>query len=571
MGTTFDLGVIFRMIDKLSVPMAAIQKKLDKFSEKASKIGKNLEDVGKKMTTFATLPIIGLGAAMIKTASDLEESINKIDVAFGDSAQGVKDWSNTTLKNFGIAKGTALDMAALFGDMSTSMGFTQAAAAEMSSSLVGLAGDIASFKNMNISEVQTALTGVFTGETESLKRLGVVMTEVNLEEYALSQGIKKGIGDMTQSEKVLLRYNYVMKMTANSHGDFKRTSGGAANQMRIFTESLKELAANFGKLILPLFTKVIIKLNKVVQWFGNLSEKTKKIILVILAVIAVIGPLIFVIGKLLTIVGMVGLAFEKLRLILTPQGLIIMAIIAAIVALIIIIRNWGKITAWFTKMWKGFVDYIQRMPRIIFFLIQIFYHLLTLPLLIIRNWSKIKEFFASLWGFIWKIFDNGWVQLVGSILMPFLGLPMTIIKNWGSISDFFINLWNGIVNAFIKAIDFIKDIWATFTSWAMKNPILKWLFEVKPKKPENKAKEKEIEKKLDEEEKKKNNKSLLNMDSFFKNFKSSSKDKNTVFVNVKVTAENGAIATIDQVKTEGNTKKKIISDSNYTGNSWNKG
>ncbi len=571
MGTTFDLGVIFRMIDKLSVPMAAMQKKLDKFSEKASKIGKNLEDVGKKMTTFATLPIIGLGAAMIKTASDLEESINKIDVAFGDSAQGIKDWSNTTLKDFGIAKGTALDMAALFGDMSTSMGFTQAAAAEMSSSLVGLAGDIASFKNMNISEVQTALTGVFTGETESLKRLGVVMTDVNLEEYALSQGIKKGIGDMTQSEKVLLRYNYVMKMTANSHGDFKRTSGGAANQMRIFTESLKELAANFGKLILPLFTKVIIKLNKVVQWFGNLSEKTKKTILVILAIIAVIGPLIFVIGKLISIVGMVGQAFQVLRLLLTPQGLIIMGIVVAIIAIIAIIMNWGKITKWFSGIWEKLMEFFYRMPRIFKILLGALFPFISIPVLIIKNWSVIKNFFGNIFTWLWNLFNNTIVQKIMAVIMPFVGLPIMIIKNWGSISDFFINLWNGIVNAFIKAIDFIKDIWATFTSWAMKNPILKWLFEVKPKKPENKAKEKEIEKKLNEEEKKKNNKSLLNMDSFFKNFKSSSKDKNTVFVNVKVTAENGAIATIDQVKTEGNTKKKIISDSNYTGNSWKKG
>ena len=123
-------------------------------------------------------------------------------------------------------------MAALFGDMGTAMGQTPAEAAKMSESLVGLAGDLASFKNIGIEEAQTALKGIFTGEGESLKSLGVVMQDSTLEAYAMATGQKKAYDEMTQAEKVALRYAYVMDATKNAQGDFARTSGGTANQLR---------------------------------------------------------------------------------------------------------------------------------------------------------------------------------------------------------------------------------------------------------------------------------------------------------------------------------------------------
>ncbi len=139
-------------------------------------------------------------------ASDYEESLNKVRVAFGSSSSSVEEFSKTAIDSIGLAEQSALDMAALFGDMATSMGLTRPAAAEMSTSLVQLAGDLSSFKNINIEEVTTALAGVFTGETESLKRLGIVMTEANVQAYALEKGIKKKLNTMSQAEKVALRF-----------------------------------------------------------------------------------------------------------------------------------------------------------------------------------------------------------------------------------------------------------------------------------------------------------------------------------------------------------------------------
>ena len=318
---------------QLDAALSKTQKKLKDF-------GDSTKAIGKSMSIYVTAPIVLAGGASIKFASDFQESLNKVDVAFKNSSKEVRDFAKTTLKSFGIAEGTALDMAALFGDMSTSMGLSADEASKLSTSLVGLAGDLASFKNMNIEEVTTALNGVFTGETESLKRLGIVMTEVNLKQFAMEQGITKNIKLFTQAEKVQLRYNYVMSKTATAQGDFARTSDGAANQMRIFQETLKELAVEFGQILLPTFEKIIIKVNGLLERFRALSPATKKIIIVVAGLAAAIGPLLVVIGTLASTVipalitgfGVVTKAAGLFRIALTaitgPIGLIVTAVTA---------------------------------------------------------------------------------------------------------------------------------------------------------------------------------------------------------------------------------------------------
>jgi hypothetical protein len=249
---------------------------LSKADSKLQKFGKKAKDVGKTLSVSVTAPIALAGGFAIKMASDFEESLNKIDVAFGKSGAEVKKFAETSRDQFGIAEGSALDMAAMFGDMGTSMGLTQGEAANMSKSLVGLAGDLSSFKNIQVDMATTALAAIFTGETESLKKLGIVMTEANLKTFALSQGIQKNIKDMTQAEKTQLRYAFIMANTTNAQGDFIRTQDGAANQMRIFSQGLKELATEFGQILLPAFTKIVSAANDMIDNFISLDDQTKK-------------------------------------------------------------------------------------------------------------------------------------------------------------------------------------------------------------------------------------------------------------------------------------------------------
>lgn len=282
------------------------------------KVGQKFQSVGRNMSTFVTLPILAAGAAAVKFASDYNESLNKVDVSFKTSSGEVKDFAKTSLESFGIASGTALDMASTFGDMSTSMGLPTSQAAKMSTSLVGLAGDLASFKNISIDVANTALTGVFSGETESLKKLGIVITEVNLKQFALASGIKKNYEQMSQAEKVQLRYNYILSVTKNAQGDFIRTQGGAANQMRIFQESLKQVGAELGQVVLPLFTKLIAAVNQKIVAFSKLSETTKTTIVVVAGLVAVIGPLALAIGGILAAIPFVIAGFTAISAAILP-------------------------------------------------------------------------------------------------------------------------------------------------------------------------------------------------------------------------------------------------------------
>ena len=252
-----------------------LSKKAEEASQKLKAAGSSITSAGQGMSLAVTAPLAAAGTAAVKLASDTNEALNKVEVAFQDNAEGVKNWSDTTLERYGIAKGTALDMAATYGDMATSLGLNTAQAEEMSKTLVGLAGDLSSFKNISIDIADTALKSVFTGETESLKELGIVMTQANLQEYAYSQGIKKKIQDMNQAEQTQLRYNYVLAMTKNAQGDFERTGAGTANQMRVFSESIKELGATMGQHILPVITPLIQRLNELVQRFGALSPSAQ--------------------------------------------------------------------------------------------------------------------------------------------------------------------------------------------------------------------------------------------------------------------------------------------------------
>ena len=259
--------------DDLKDSTNGAKSSMDKAKKSANALGTSLSSLGKKAAATAYNGLkkvagisfkaltVGTGAATAATikfsqmASDLEETKNKVDVAFGSgfgnfdgAASDVMEWSKTSTTSMGLAQQTALDTAALFGDMGTSMGLAKNEAAEMSMALTQQAADLASFMNMNIEEVTTALNGVFTGETESLKRLGVVMTEVNLENYALEKGIGKTLDQMSEAEKVQLRYNYVMEKTKNATGDYQRTGGGFANQLRTLTENFKQLGTTLGAL-----------------------------------------------------------------------------------------------------------------------------------------------------------------------------------------------------------------------------------------------------------------------------------------------------------------------------------
>ncbi|MFR3569527.1 MAG: hypothetical protein ACLTUR_16130 [Paraclostridium sordellii] len=286
--------------------------RLDKFTGGLTKIGNASENLGKKMTMGITTPMVGIGMASFGLASDLNENLNKTEVVFKKNSDEVTKWSETSLEKMGMCQSSALEMASKFGDMGSSMGLSSQNTKKYSMNLTQLAADLASFKNISIDRANDALTGVYTGETEALKGLGIVMTQTNLEDFAHSQGIKKKIKDMSQAEQVQLRYNYVMSKTKDAQGDFARTGDQAANAGRTFKESIKALGATVGNDLLPIFTPWITKANSILKSLAHMDTQTRKTLLTVAGVGVVVGPVLIVIGKLIKGISNTIKVFAKL-------------------------------------------------------------------------------------------------------------------------------------------------------------------------------------------------------------------------------------------------------------------
>lgn len=310
---TVMFGADFKGFDKA---MSLQRKKLQKWSRDTNRLGNTL-------TRNLTLPILALGAGAVKLASDFEESLNKVRVSFGDSSTEVEKFAKTTLKSFGIAEGSALEMAALFGDMGTALGVTQESAAKMSNELVGLAGDLASFKNISIDIAQTALAGIFTGETESLKKLGIMTTEATLKNSDYFKSLNKTWTSLTNLEKIQVRYMEVLRQSNNATGDFLRTQDGFANQMRILQETIKETGAEFGKSLIPLATDLVKILTKGANAINNMTQENREWTITIGLITLALGPVLKALAAFFSVIDKLFLWIPKLtKVILGPVGLI---------------------------------------------------------------------------------------------------------------------------------------------------------------------------------------------------------------------------------------------------------
>lgn len=401
--------------------------------QKITAVGDKISGIGDKLSTRVTAPIVAAGAAAFKFASDYEENVNKVDVAFGESAENVKAWAATATEQFGLSENAALEAASLFGDMGTSMGLSTEEAASMSTALAGLAGDLSSFKNVDIEQAMTALNGVFTGETESLKRLGVVMTQTNLEDFASRTG--RVYSEMSQAEKVALRYEYVLDQTKNAQGDYANTSDGAANSLRTMKAELENLGVAFGQELLPVVTPFIQSITEMIHKFGELDEGTKKTIITVAGIVAAVGPVLSIggriisgigtltsgIGSVIKVIGVIGPvltgtvlpAIGGVLAAIAPALPIILGVAAAIAAVILVVKNWGAITEWFSGVWSSVTTWVGDQVQ-------------ALKEKITNAWNNIKTTTSNVWNGIKTTVSNAWNGIKSTVTSIVSGVYNTI-------------------------------------------------------------------------------------------------------------------------------------------------
>ena len=187
----------------------------------------------------------------LKNASDLEEVQNVVDVVYGDMSNAVDNWSKTAAKNFGLSETLAKKYAGLYGAMSKSFDFATEDALTMGTTLAGLAGDVASFYNISVEDAYKKLKSVYSGETETLKDIGVVMTQTALDQYALAHGYNRTTKEMSEQEKVALRYRFILDKLSEANGDYLRTSGNWANMVRTAKLEIQSLSGEVGSELMP--------------------------------------------------------------------------------------------------------------------------------------------------------------------------------------------------------------------------------------------------------------------------------------------------------------------------------
>ena len=224
---------------------------------------------------FAVGKLVQFGKECVELGSDLTEVQNVVDVTFTTMSDKVNEFAKNAMTSAGLSETMAKRYVGTFGAMSKSFGFSEAQAYDMSTALTQLTGDVASFYNISQDLAYIKLKSVFTGETETLKDLGVVMTQSALDQYALANGYGKTTSAMTEQEKVALRLAFVQKQLSAASGDFIRTSDSWANQVRVMQLQLQSLKATVGQGLINIFTPVLKVINVLLGKLATLANAFK--------------------------------------------------------------------------------------------------------------------------------------------------------------------------------------------------------------------------------------------------------------------------------------------------------
>ena len=253
----------------LVINQQQFNKQLGGIQNLAKKTGKMLAGA------FAVKELTSFAKDCIELGSNLTEVQNVVDVVFPTMNKKVNEFAQNAVSTFGLSETMAKKFTGTFGAMANAFGFSEKESYKMSTALTGLAGDVASFYNISQDEAFTKLKSVFSGETETLKDLGIVMTQTALDQYALANGFGKTTSAMTEQEKVALRYAFVQQQLQNATGDFSRTSDQWANQIRILSLQFDSLKASIGQGLINLFLPIVKVINLVLGKLMTLANAFK--------------------------------------------------------------------------------------------------------------------------------------------------------------------------------------------------------------------------------------------------------------------------------------------------------
>jgi hypothetical protein len=452
---------------------------LSSLETSAKQLGAQMKDVGQKLTVGLTLPILALGTASIKMASDMVETKSKVKVVFGDMADYVEQWSEGSAKSMQLSQQQALEAAGTFGNLFIAMKIGKKDAAEMSTVLVQLAGDLGSINNMDPSLVLVKLKSGIVGETEAVRDLGIDLRATTVEAKAMEMGFQKLNGQFTQGDLIAARYAIILEQTSVAQGDIARTGGELAGQLKTLNANWKDILAILGQNLLPVAKIFVTILNEWLEKFKNLSPFQQKVIVGFLAFVAILGPLLILMGTLLPMIhfttkslnpfsgGIFGLVFGFVKLVsvlaivvkvlsffgvsLGPLGTGILGLNTAIAGtgaalfpIIVILLAIAAVVVWWAVLWKSNIFDIQ------------------------GTWKTFVSVIKSLWGALTAFLRGDTEAATEYLQEAWNTLVDKIQERWQNWFGWIVTAWNNFTNFLRNALPRLRDYIVTAfknTNW----------------------------------------------------------------------------------------------------------
>ena len=292
------MAFLGELVVKIAADTAEFVNGMRKANDTMEQTADKFISVGGAMTTAVTLPILGIGAALVKTASDAEETASKFNTVFRDIKDSANDIADSLSTDFGLSSDASKKLLSDTGDLLTGFGFTQQQALDLANEVNQLAVDLASFTNFagGAEGASVALTKALLGESEQAKALGIVIRQDSDEYITL---VKEGMeleGLTLLQAKAMAALVIATNQSQNAIGDYARTSESTANQMKLLGQDLNDLSVSFGERLLPAANELIQVGSDLIEWLTNLDDGTKDAIIRVASLAATIGPLILGVG-----------------------------------------------------------------------------------------------------------------------------------------------------------------------------------------------------------------------------------------------------------------------------------
>lgn len=297
-----------------------IAKKLQTLEKQTVSSSKKLSSLGTDLTRNVTLPLAGLGAVATKAASDLGESINAVNVVFGDAADQIHEFGKTSAETVGLSARAFNQLVVPLGSVFQNFGDSADEAAKKSIELTQRAADMASVFNVDVTEALEAIQAALRGEADPIERFGVSVNAAAVEAKALALGLAETKSAITDADKAAARYALILEQTARVQGDFANTSDSLANKTRILKANAEDLAAEFGAALLPIMEDVVGVVGDVAETFSNLSPEMQETVVQMALLAAAAGPAAKAMGGVAGAVVKVGAALKALNLLAGLSG-----------------------------------------------------------------------------------------------------------------------------------------------------------------------------------------------------------------------------------------------------------